>query len=123
MPDDVEQDAAERRPFGAWLQEQRRGNLHSELSEALAELAHACLEHQSGGEITLKIKAKPNKDGVSLTFTDDIMCKAPKPDRGAAIFFADDRGNLTRNDPRQAELGLREVRGGNQEQRNQKESG
>lgn len=121
MPD-TQQEAPERRPFSAWLTEQRRGSLHSELSEALAELGRACLEHQGAGEVTLKIKAKPNKDGVSLTVTDDVKCKIPQPDRGAAIFFADDRGNLTRNDPRQQELGLREVRGGKQEQRDQKET-
>lgn len=110
MADDKTGSAPARRPFAAWLQEQRKGSLHSELSDALAELGLACLEHQGAGAITLTIKAKPNKDGVSLTVTDDVKTKLPQADRGAAIFFADSDGNLSRNNPRQDELGtLREV--------------
>ena len=40
------------------------------------------------------------------------MFKAPKGERPASTFFADETGNLSRNPPRQQELPLRQVEGG-----------
>lgn len=97
------------RPFAAFLQETRGGALHAELSEGLAELVHACLEHEGAGSLTLKIRVAPNRDGLSVTVTDDVAIKAPQGDRGAALFFADRRGNLSRRNPAQPELPLREI--------------
>jgi len=107
-----DREAPELRPFAAWLQEHRKGGLHAELSERLAEVAAAVVFHQEAGQLTLTVKLKPNKDGVSMQITDEIKSKVPEPDRGAAIFFADSRGNLSRNDPRQEALPLRGVAGG-----------
>jgi hypothetical protein len=96
------------KPFAAWLQEQRNGGLHAELSERLAELVSACLEHGKAGTLTLSVKVAPNKDGVTVTIFDDVKAKAPA-DRGAAIFYADDHGNVSRRDPRQPELPLKPI--------------
>lgn len=98
------------RPFAAILQEQRRGLTHSELSDGLAELAAAVIEHGKVGTLTLQLKLKPSGDGASVLITDTVSVKAPQGEREPAIFFADSEGNLTRTDPRQMELAeLREV--------------
>jgi hypothetical protein len=101
------------KPFAAFVQEQRRGALHTEVSDQLAELVHACVETGKKGTLTLQITVAPtkNEEGTVLV-TDDIKVKAPKPDARPAIFFTDEHGNLSRQDPRQAELPLREVPGG-----------
>lgn len=98
-----------RRPFAAFVQEQRNGGLHGELSDALAELVSAVQETQKAGTVSLTVKVAPNKDGVTVTVTDKIAKKIPEGDRGAAIFFVMGDGNLVRRDPRQIELPLREV--------------
>jgi hypothetical protein len=98
-----------RKPFAAFIQEQRSGGLHGELSEALSELVLAVQETQRAGSLTLTVKVVPNKDGVTVTVTDKVSTKLPEADRGAAIFFMDKAGALVRRDPRQIELPLREV--------------
>lgn len=98
-----------RKPFAAFVQEQRSGGLHGELSDGLSELVTAVSEHRKAGTLTLTLKVTPNNDGVTVTVTDKVAVKAPEADRGAAIFFVDEDGNLLRRDPRQIELPLREV--------------
>lgn len=98
-----------RKPFAAVIQEQRQGGLHGELSHELANLVASVQETRKPGVLTLTLKVTPNKDGVTVTLSDDISVKLPKSDRGAAIFFVQGDGNLVRNDPRQPELPLREV--------------
>lgn len=100
------------KPFSAFVQEQRRGALHGELSDSLAELVAACREHGKPGSLTVTIAVEPNKDGQTVNVTDAVKLKLPEADRGAALFFADDHGNLTRQNPAQPELPLREVGGG-----------
>ena len=98
-----------RKPFAAFLQEQRNGGLHGELSDALAALVEAVLEHGKKGSIVLTVTVAPNADGVTVTVTDKVKTTIPEGDRGAAIFFVDEHGNLTRRNPAQIELPLREV--------------
>lgn len=98
-----------RKPFAAFIQEQRNGGLHGELSHGLAELVTAVQETQKPGTLTLTVKVQPNKDGVTMTVTDKVVSKLPEGDRGAAIFFIQGDGNLVRRDPRQLEMPLREV--------------
>lgn len=97
------------KPFAQFLQEQRGGLLHAELSDTLADVVARVVEHGKPGTITVQFKVQPNKDGVTLTVFDDVKVKAPQGDRGAAIFYADGHGNLSRRDPRQPELPLRPV--------------
>jgi hypothetical protein len=92
------------RPFSTWLVEQRGGALHGELAEALAEVARAVVDVQKPGTLTLTLKLKPSKVDGALTVEDEVKVKAPEPDRGAALFFPDSAGNLSRRDPRQPEL-------------------
>ncbi len=53
----------ERKPFAAFLQEQRRGALHGELSDSLQALVQAVAEHGKAGSLTLTTGIKPNADG------------------------------------------------------------
>lgn len=92
------------RPFSAFLQEQRDGLLHAELSDQLATLAAAVSDTNKAGTLTLTIKVKPSKVFGALEVEDDLKVKPPQSDRGAAIFFADEHGNLSRRDPRQPQL-------------------
>lgn len=90
--------------FTQFLLEQRGGLLHSELSDMLADVVARCVEHGKKGSITIKLTIAPNKDGVTLTVSDEVKPVAPEGDRGAALFYADARGNLSRRDPRQPSL-------------------
>jgi hypothetical protein len=101
------------RSFATWLQEQRNGVCHAEATEALKELIAAVTEHQKGGTLTLKLDVKPAKVGVgTLLIVDAVKVSLPEGDRPAAIFYADDDGNLSRHDPRQPRLPLQAVDGG-----------
>lgn len=108
MSDQVS-DAAPRKPFAAFVQEQRNGGLHGELSDALAELVGSVREHGKPGSLVLTIKMAPNKDGSTVTVTDKMKLSLPEGDRGAAIYFIDEHDNLSRRNPFQQELPLKEV--------------
>lgn len=109
MPDNAAEPRPQTRPFAAWLQEQRNGLLHSELSERLADLVAAIAEHEKGGTLTLTLAIKPSKVYGAVEVEDTVKVKAPEADRDAGLFFADSHGNLSRRDPRQPELPLRDA--------------
>jgi hypothetical protein len=79
------------------------------LSDALADLVLAVAEHRKKGVLQLQVIVTPNGDGVTVTVADKIKMTVPEGERGAAIFFVDEDGNLSRQNPRQIELPLREV--------------
>lgn len=95
--------------FAAFIQEQREGLLHRELSEVLADLGQACIDLQKDGSVTLTLKVKPaGKEQNAVFITDSVKVKMPE-DRPPAMFFADSHGNLSRRDPRQQALDLKDV--------------
>ncbi len=98
------------RPFSDWLRDQRGGDAHAELSEALNELVESVAETGKGGQLTFVVKAKPagKGDHGTVVVSDTTTLKKPQPERGEAIFFVTDNSNLTRYNPRQQELPLRE---------------
>lgn len=98
-----------RRPFAAFLTEHRKGALHAELSEALADVVLAVVDYRKQGTLTLTIKVTPNPDGMTVTVSDDVKATPPRADRGAALWFSDERGNLTRKNPAQMEFALRDA--------------
>lgn len=109
----------DRVPFAAFLQQARRGGLHTECSDALADLVQACTETGKKGTMTVKLTVDPRGDGVTVDVTDDVQIKAPKAPAPPSIFYHDDRGGLHRRDPRQDELPLRGVQGGRTDQHNE----
>lgn len=98
------------KPFGTFLQEHRKQGLHNEASEGLQELVSAVGEHKKQGTLTLTVTVKPGEVDGTFVITDKVAVKAPEAERPASIFYSDDRGNLSRRDPRQAEIpGVRDA--------------
>ena len=100
------------RPFADWLRDQARGTSHEELSEGLRDLVAKVKDTGKKGTITyvVTVEPMPKSDGNALLVSDEIKIKLPEFAREASLFFADDDGNLVRNDPRQLAFeSLREV--------------
>jgi hypothetical protein len=90
------------RPFANIIKEIGRGGLHADLSKALAELTAAVVEHGKGGTLTLTIKLDPVKDSTADALILAGTCTIKKPTQPAtSLFYGDEDGLLTRNDPRQ----------------------
>lgn len=88
----------------------RNGHTQDELSRELNELVNACRETCKVGELTIKIKVRPDKAGNGqYSLEDDYSCKKPKPERGSTFYFGTPEGNLQRDDPAQQNLNLRQV--------------
>lgn len=99
-------------PFSQWLFAQRNGATHAELTDALAEVARSVMETGRTGSVTLKIQIgkATKKGGHQMVVSDDVIVKAPRPERDESIFFFDEsNGALTRTDPQQPQLPLQEV--------------
>jgi hypothetical protein len=97
------------RLFADVLRDMRGGQSHDELSEALHALVRQCCETGRAGEITYTIAIKPTKSAEAVEITDKIGMKEPRNERGSSLFFVSAGFDLTRNNPRQEKLDLREV--------------
>lgn len=98
------------KPFGAFLHEHRSAGLHNEAGEGLAALVAAVIENQKKGSLTITINVEPAKgDERSVVVSDVLKVKAPEPSKPQSRFFSDPHGNLSRRDPRQPELPLRDA--------------
>lgn len=105
-----------RRPFALWLEDQRGGELHDELTDALAAVALAVREHGRVGSLSVTVRVAP--DGDSAVMVSDVVTMRVPQERGRIIeqrppmsgaMFVDRVGNLTRSNPHQPELPLSEV--------------
>lgn len=101
MTENTLEDAPERRPFAAFLQEQRQGDLASELAERLQEIAQAVIQYEKTGSLTLTIKVAPTKMEGALFVTDEVKANVPTAQRGGSFMFSDAKGNLMRQNPNQ----------------------
>ena len=88
---------------------QRDGDCLFEASEKLTELVQKVRDRLRPGEITLKIKISPANGAKVVTITDEIIVKMPKEEKEATLMFTNEDGSLTRKNPDQKELVLREV--------------
>lgn len=95
--------------FADVLRDMRAGQSHDELSEALHVLVRQCCETGRGGELTYTLTIKPTKSAEAVEITDKIGLKEPRNERGSSLFFVSATFDLTRNNPRQQPLDLREV--------------
>jgi hypothetical protein len=100
--------------FLAMLQQQRRGECMNDLADAVRKLTTAVQLTGRAGDLVLKLTLRPASKGAgnALVIEDDIRLKEPKPEQPGSIFFADEDGNLLREDPRQLNMELRTVDGG-----------
>lgn len=97
------------RLFADVLRDMRGGQSHDELSEALHQLVRQCCETGRAGEVTYTLAVKPTKSAEAVELTDKIGLKEPRNERGSSLFFVSATFDLTRNNPRQVPLDLREV--------------
>lgn len=97
------------RPFADVIRDLAGGRVYDDLTSQLGEVVTAVVETGKAGSLTLKIDVKPNGEG-SVRVLADVKPKVPTPVLGETLFFATSSGSLVRNDPRQAELPLREVK-------------
>jgi hypothetical protein len=101
------------RPFADFLREQRRGDLLEDLTEALHEAVTSVGEHQLPAEVVLKIKIKPAGElGGAVQVQDEIALKLPKPKTPPSVFFITPENNLSKTDPHQTSMQLRDVDSG-----------
>lgn len=96
------------RPFADVLRELGGGNTYDELTARLAEVVDAVAATRKVGEISIKLKVKPNGE-AGVIVADEIKTKVPEPARGETVFFVTSGGSLVRQDPRQQDLPLRRV--------------
>lgn len=96
------------RPFIDTLRDIEAGHLLEELSETQHSLVDAIRLTGKGGELTIKLTYKPDGSG-QMTIKADVKAKEPVLSRGTSLFFLTPEGNLTRKDPRQQDLQLRQV--------------
>lgn len=96
------------RPFADILRELGSGNTYDELTAKLAEVVEAVTTTRKVGEISIRLKVKPNGD-TGVIVADEIKSKVPEASRGETVFFVTSGGSLVRQDPRQQDLPLRRV--------------
>lgn len=98
-----------RKSFAIFVQDQRAGALHNELSDGLAEVVQRVIDLNKAGSLSLTLKVVPAGKGQAAVFiTDEVKVKPPE-DRQAFMYFTDGHGNISRSNPNQPELPLREV--------------
>lgn len=115
---DLPDERPQTKPFAAFVQEQRGGVMHEELSQAFADLVQACTDTGKKGSLTIKVTLAPQADEITMQVFDEVKVATPKHDAKPALFFADEHGNLHRTNPRQEQIqALREVPGGKAELR------
>lgn len=84
------------------------GMARNRLEEALAEVIEAVKETGKKGEVTLKISLKMN-DALTVTASPVVKTTLPTSDLGATTFYVDGQNKLSRRDPRQRDLPLKEI--------------
>lgn len=99
--------------FAFFLTQHSRGEAHDQISGELRELLTAVQEHGRKGSLTIKVTVEPPKghvDGAPVLVTVESEVKAPRPIAPPAMYFVDDDGRPTRNDPRQlASFDVRDI--------------
>jgi hypothetical protein len=103
----AEQEPAE---FAAFLVGHLNGRVHHTISAEMHELLQAVGVHGKKGQLVIKVAVQPSQghvEGDPLAISIESDLKAPKSPPPAAIYFVDDDGRPTRNDPRQMQIDFR----------------
>lgn len=104
------------RTFGQFLQEHEDGRFHASLTKAwedfLSELHEAAglRGGEAKGKMTLSFEF--SLDGGLVEVTADYATKTPKLKRGKSVFWLTPENHLSRSNPNQPELPLRDVTAG-----------
>lgn len=87
------------------LRDIRKGRVVDSASEELARVVRAVLDTEKPGELTLKLKIKPQgKNDNALIVSVAVASKVPQASLPDGLFFADLEGDLLRDDPTQQRL-------------------
>ncbi len=87
------------------LRDIRKGRVVDAASEELAAVVRAVLDTDKAGELTLKLKVKPQGKGDNAVIVSvAVASKRPQADLPDALFFADLDGDLLRDDPTQQRM-------------------
>jgi len=99
------------RPFADVLRDLGKGQVADEAAILLTDLVAAVVTYGKQGSFNLRIVVAPLKGTTSqVTVSATAKSSPPEADPIAAVFFTDDGGNLSRNDPRiEPMFELREV--------------
>lgn len=90
--------------FAAFFVQHLAGRSNEEISDEFHKLLAAVNEHGKKGALTITVSVEPPKghiDGAPVVISIDSVLKAPKASAPPSLYFVDDDGNATRNDPRQ----------------------
>lgn len=83
----------------------RGGYALHKFSEKLAEATLAARTVGKKATVTLTIEVSPDKTDESVVSVQPkITCKIPEKGFAEAIFFVDEKGKLSKEDPKQAEM-------------------
>jgi hypothetical protein len=90
--------------FAVFLIQHSRGEAHEQISGEFHQLLAAVQKHGRKGAMTIKVTVEPPKggaDGAPVLVGIESDLKAPKAIAPPSMYFVDDDGRPTRNDPRQ----------------------
>ena len=90
--------------FHEWIKQHARGDLDSQMTEALNEVAGAVALLDKKGSVVLKLEV--GKTGGRLIVAGKVEVKAPEADPEAGLYFLGDEG-LTKDDPFQMKWDLK----------------
>ena len=96
------------RPITDVLGDLDRGSVFKNLNEQLAAVVAGVKITGKAGELSLKLKIKPNGEH-QVEITDEIKAKIPEPSRAKTLMFIAEDNSLIRTDPRQTTLPLKTV--------------
>lgn len=92
------------------LQNYRKGEVLTELADALRRVMAAVSQAKKPGTLVLSLKISPNGEMYGIVPSVDL--KLPREPKVAALFYLDENYNLVREDPNQQTLPLQTLDGG-----------
>lgn len=110
QPNSVAVPLKQPRAFSDFLKDIDRGKLHDHLSMLTAELTKDVLALKKVGSVTLKITLRPSKiEHNAMEVVPVVTFKQPQQEPKPSIFFSNQDGALTRDDPNQGKLAIETV--------------
>lgn len=97
--------------FTQFIDSLHNGMVSDELNEALQEVVKAVRETRKEGNVQINIKLKLNGtvSEDQLKVTPVVSHKAPRHDTPPAVIFSTADGSVTRDDPKQIALELKQI--------------
>lgn len=95
--------APKRRDFQDMLTDLDDGKVHEQLTELWPKVVQAVRDCNKPGALTLTLHVKLDR-GTMAVVAAKVTTKMPAPSMSATLFYTDEEGNTTRNDPKQLPL-------------------